>query len=575
MIYAYDQALQLPTVDLYDTQMMTMAVNAAKDMYDRGQQQLKDFYKEYGDFMSPFAKDMERYGQMIGNVRNLINDAYARGIDLARSPEGRALIQRAVYSVNPAEYNRMRTNAKVGFEYLDAIEKAKAKNEFNQAFEDWTLSKDNGGPGSFNEFSSAGGAMWNRPAPYTYQDLNQFTGHIFDKMDDSFIETRDGFDYYGVTREERAKALTQHLSGLLSQPLGRFHYENSKAAYEAMLGRKLSDDEAMKYWQRDILDSTKEYEHRNRKANDFVLDDYRTNNDIRAHRANAAIDHYYKTLENGGGDGNGGDNEESGYSLLKDMYVTTLAGAAGIKYPPKDGFDVNELPQLLKKAEQNQKAAIQSGADVLASTGQFISMDKINGVVPSSGANGRGHFLSPEAILNLRTEDAVRTSFKGWVQKGNPNNSGAVKTYRNNESKKIANALAKLNGKNGFYVKVVPTTDKNGNNMYPMVGNDNRWHTYARMRVYLSDGKDTKPATLVEGKRNEGLVKMPKEGIELLLPIGLQSNESKASPDLSLSEREKVGIRPFSTVKKWIGLNGDADFPWGNNLIKEETSLQK
>jgi hypothetical protein len=199
--------------------------------------------------MSPFTKDMERYGQMIGNVRNLINDAYARGIDLARSPEGRALIQRAVYSVNPAEFNRMRTNAKVGFEYLDAIEKAKAKNEFNQAFEDWTLSKDNGGPGSFNEFSSADGAMWNRPAPYTYQDLNQFAGHIFDKMEDSFIGTgADHYDYYGVSREDRAKALTQHLSGLLSQPLGRFHYENSKAAYENMLGRKLSDDEAMKYW---------------------------------------------------------------------------------------------------------------------------------------------------------------------------------------------------------------------------------------------------------------------------------------------------------------------------------------
>lgn len=270
MVYAYDNWIQLPTKDLYDTRMMAMAINAAKDMYDRGQEQVKDFYTKYGDFMSPFSKDLERYGEMMGGVRNIIDDAAARGIDLFKTPEGRAVIQRAVYSVNPAEYNRMRTNAKVGFEYLDAVEKAKAKNEFNQAFEDWTLSKNNGGPGSFNEFSSAGGAMWNRPAPYTYQDLNQFTGHIFDKMEDSFIRTgEDHYDYYGVSREDRAKALTQHLSGLLSQPLGRFHYENSKAAYENALGRKLSDDEAMKYWQRDILDSTQEYEHRNRKLNEM------------------------------------------------------------------------------------------------------------------------------------------------------------------------------------------------------------------------------------------------------------------------------------------------------------------
>jgi hypothetical protein len=36
MTYAYDNYIQLPTVDLYDTNMMAMAINAAKDMYDRG-----------------------------------------------------------------------------------------------------------------------------------------------------------------------------------------------------------------------------------------------------------------------------------------------------------------------------------------------------------------------------------------------------------------------------------------------------------------------------------------------------------------------------------------------------------
>ena len=284
MVYAYDQALQLPTVDLYDTQMMAMAVNAAKDMYDRGQEQIKDFYTKYGDFISPFSKDLERYGEMIGGVRSIIDDAMSRGIDLFKSPEGRAIVARAVNSVNPAEFNRMRTNAKVGFEYLDAVEKAKAKNEFNQQFEDYTLK--NGGPGLFNEFSSRNGAMWNRPAPYTYQDLNQFAGHIFDKMEDSYIETgADHYDYYGVSREAREKALTQHLSGLLSQPLGRFHYENSKAAYESMLGRRLSDDEAMKYWQRDILDSTQEYEHRNRKLNEVWKMQQENNARIAAGRA--------------------------------------------------------------------------------------------------------------------------------------------------------------------------------------------------------------------------------------------------------------------------------------------------
>jgi hypothetical protein len=201
-------------------------------------------------------------------------------------------------------------------------------------------------------------------------------------------------------------------------------------------------------------------------------------------------------------------------------------------------------------------------------------MDKINGIIPSAGKTGRGNFLSPEAIKMLCTEDAVRTSFKGWLQKGNPSNSGAVKTYKNNMSKEIADALSNANGKKGFYVKAVPVVDKNGNNVYSMVGDDNKWHTYTRVKVYLSDGNKTTSQTLVGSKTGVKGVKMEKDGIELLLPIGLESNEGKASPDLSISARERVGIKPYSTVKGWVGKEQDADFPWGTNLIKNETSLQ-
>ena len=68
MIYAYDTPIQMPTMDLYDKQVMAMAISAAKDVYDKSQEQMKDFYTKYGDFMSPFAKDMEAYGDMMGNI---------------------------------------------------------------------------------------------------------------------------------------------------------------------------------------------------------------------------------------------------------------------------------------------------------------------------------------------------------------------------------------------------------------------------------------------------------------------------------------------------------------------------
>lgn len=295
MTYAYDNYIQLPTVDLYDTQMMAMAINAAKDMYDRGQQQIKDFYKEYGDFMSPFAKDMEAYGNMVGGVRNLINTAYANGIDLLRSPEGRALISKAVYSVDPAQFNRMRMNAKAGWEYLKNVEEAKAKNEFSQEFEDWLLSKENGGPGSLNDFSSEGGAMWNRVGPGRYQTIDQLIEPIVKNVDYSYDEAmtksrNDGNDYYTITRDRLMQAVNDNMSDILASQPGGFHYwkalqaaggdkELARQILNEQIGNRLSDHEKVKF-----------------EANPFKLDDYRTNNDIRATAAKEQVRAQYELL---------------------------------------------------------------------------------------------------------------------------------------------------------------------------------------------------------------------------------------------------------------------------------------
>ena len=61
--YAYDNWIQLPTRDLYDTQIMAMAINAAKDMYEKGEQRIKDFNTAYGDFVTPIQADQDWYNQ--------------------------------------------------------------------------------------------------------------------------------------------------------------------------------------------------------------------------------------------------------------------------------------------------------------------------------------------------------------------------------------------------------------------------------------------------------------------------------------------------------------------------------
>lgn len=51
----------MPTKDLYDTQMMAMAINAAKTERDTAEERLETLNKLYGDFYSPSDKDMENW----------------------------------------------------------------------------------------------------------------------------------------------------------------------------------------------------------------------------------------------------------------------------------------------------------------------------------------------------------------------------------------------------------------------------------------------------------------------------------------------------------------------------------
>jgi len=171
---------------------------------------------------------------------------YAAGIDPLRSAEGRSALYRLTNSINPAEFNRMRTNAKIGFEYLDAIEKAKARNEFDQDFENFTLDTSNGGPGRFEDFSSAGGNMWNRSAPYIYQDPNTMVSPMFKDMQDEYIDSDGQYDYSGISRDRRASVLNANLGSLLNTPIGRYHYQMSKKRNAELLGYTPTEEESLR-----------------------------------------------------------------------------------------------------------------------------------------------------------------------------------------------------------------------------------------------------------------------------------------------------------------------------------------
>lgn len=305
MITPYDDWIQMPTMDVYNTSMMLAAVQAAKDMYDRSEKRLDNFYEKYGDFISPFSKDMDWYGNKINNINNTLNQMYANGIDPLRSAEGQAMVAQLSRSIDPAEYNRRKTNAKLGFAYLDEVAKARANGEFDEDYENWNLQQP-GGPGLFDQFSSEGGRMWNRPSPSKYQDQNTMVSPLFDHMQDEYIDSDGQYDYSGVSRDRRALILQANLGSILKTPNGRYHYELAKQEYTRRFGKTPTEGEALSFYQDQLLDASDRFEHRTRTENKdwarrresqlrMAEDDHRTANDIRAYERKAETDYDWET----------------------------------------------------------------------------------------------------------------------------------------------------------------------------------------------------------------------------------------------------------------------------------------
>lgn len=87
---------------------------------------------------------MDRYNQIVGNVKSVVDNLYATGEDPLRTKSGRAKMMAAMRSVNPAEFAAMKSNAKMGYAYLDAAQKLRSQGKYSEAQELFDILQGNG-----------------------------------------------------------------------------------------------------------------------------------------------------------------------------------------------------------------------------------------------------------------------------------------------------------------------------------------------------------------------------------------------------------------------------------------------
>lgn len=228
MIYQYDQALQLPTVQLYDTQIMAMALQAAKDMYDKGEQQIKDFQKAYGDFLTPITADQDWWNQNVtGRVRDAINQMYARGGDPLRNAQDRAQVAMLINNMPYGDMAKLRTSAENAREYQKERAKLEAAGLYNPMTEKYA------GPG-LDTFSTLDNGVWNRMSPVPYQNMSDFSKAYFEGIKPTERHAvKDGIQYTisEITPERLHQIADDHFNDLVNTPQGRLMYQMYKDQY--------------------------------------------------------------------------------------------------------------------------------------------------------------------------------------------------------------------------------------------------------------------------------------------------------------------------------------------------------
>lgn len=238
MIYSKDQWIQLPTQDLYDSQIMLASINAARDMYEKGLQETKEFNKLYGDFTSPIARDVDYwYDNTLKPVRNAINYMYDKGIDPTRSAEGRALIQKLINQAPVAKLNQIRQSAKVADEYVKNRGTMQANGLYDPGFEQFALRDQYGRPVDLSTWSTVDNGTWERTAPYKYESLYDYTSPMFKDLKpheltkaevESFgVKYDPRYQYQGISKGDLERVTGERIPGVQNDTLYKYYRDRA------------------------------------------------------------------------------------------------------------------------------------------------------------------------------------------------------------------------------------------------------------------------------------------------------------------------------------------------------------
>lgn len=318
--------------------------NAVYNDYQQGVQEMKDFNKEFGTFQTPILEDQEWWNQNVTDpVRKLINEAYANGVDLIRSPQGRAMISQLIINRPYGDMALVRQSAENAKELIRAQGELEAKGLYDPSYAKY----DYPNLSSYSTVGKNGQGVFLRRSPTLMRDMATFGNPYFEGMKPNIhSESRNGVSYSvkEITYDDLRRVADAHHNELVSTPQGQIMYK-----YYQDIARKNGSQDVEGDARRMFNDAVADGQLRRIYREDDYNDNYYKAEDLKLKRSSNALawkkfewdkDKEQQELDIKRaavrGDNGGEGTQETGFSLAQRWYDTGLA-----RFLSSDGITKN------------------------------------------------------------------------------------------------------------------------------------------------------------------------------------------------------------------------------------------
>lgn len=189
---------------------------AQKEVVDQAQRELSGNLQKWSEFQSPSAVDTQKYYDLTINKLAPTIQELSSNPDLIKTAAGRSQLQSMINSVDYRSLSNLRQSRDAMLSRQKANQELMMKGLFNPMWHDV----------DFQNYDTLGSnQIFNDVSPLAYKSEVDLVEPFVNNLKDSFITSRNGYEWYGVTPEQTRQQVDSNLSSILNTPYAQKHIQ--------------------------------------------------------------------------------------------------------------------------------------------------------------------------------------------------------------------------------------------------------------------------------------------------------------------------------------------------------------